>query len=166
MDGHFLIKMTYMLHWICPAIIKRESWLVKSPRKASTLNPSCERWFGYLTQGLVHSFVSQALMRGTFALPPIITVFFTTGEGFTRWSFRSLHICIIFCIPRRGLRLKWCPFTPRRRNFFFNSSISCCMSFSFSAWDAWLPPRDWLLLMCTICPLCSRPPLCWGWTPE
>ena len=106
MDSHFLIKVTYMLHWICSAIVKRESWLVKSPRKASTLNPSRERRFGYLTQGLVHSFVSQALMRGTFALPPIITVLLTTGEGFTRWSPRSLPICIIFCIPGRGLRLK------------------------------------------------------------
>ena len=45
----FLIKMANMLHWICPAIIKRESWLIKLPRKAGTLNPTCERRFDYLT---------------------------------------------------------------------------------------------------------------------
>ena len=104
--------MAYMLHRICSAIIKRESWLVKSPRKAGTLNPSCKRRFGHLTQGLVHGFVPQALMQSTFAFPPIITVFFITGEGFTRWSFRSLPICIILCIPRGRLRFEWCPSPP------------------------------------------------------
>ena len=53
-----------------------------------------------------------------------------------------------------------------RHNFFFNSLISRCMSFSFSAWDTWLFPRDWLLLVCMVCPLCSRSPFCWGLTSD
>ena len=53
-----------------------------------------------------------------------------------------------------------------QRNFFFNSLISRCISFSFSAWDTWLFPRDWLLLVCVVCPLCSWSPLCWGLTSD
>ena len=52
------------------------------------------------------------------------------------------------------------------RNLFFDSSISRCMSFSFFAWDTWLFPRDWLLLVCVVCPLPSWSPLCWGFTTE
>ena len=105
-------------------------------------------------------------MQGTFTLPPVITVLFVAREGLTGRSFRSLPIGIILCIPRRRLRLKWCSLPPRRRNFFFNSVISRSISFSFFAWDTWLFPHDWLLLVCVVCPLCSRPPLCWGLTPE
>ena len=49
-------------------------------------------------------------------------------------------------------------------NFFFNSSISCWMSFLFFAWEIWLFPRDWLLLVCVVCTLPSRSPFCWGFT--
>ena len=52
------------------------------------------------------------------------------------------------------------------RNFFFNSSISCCVSFSFFAWEAWLFPHDWLLLVYVIYTLPSWSPLCWGFTIE
>ena len=51
-------------------------------------------------------------------------------------------------------------------NFFFNSSISRYMSFSFFAWETWLFPRDWPLLVCVVCPLPSWSPLCWGFTTE
>ena len=53
-----------------------------------------------------------------------------------------------------------------RRNFFFSSSISCCMSLSFFAWETWLFSRDWLLLVCVVCTLPSRFPICWGFTTE
>ena len=53
-----------------------------------------------------------------------------------------------------------------RRNFFFNSSISRCMSLSFFAWETWLFPHDWLLLVCLVYPLHSWSPLCWGFTTE
>ena len=50
MNGYFFIKMANMLHRICPTIIKREGRLVKSSRKACTLNPPCERRFSNLVQ--------------------------------------------------------------------------------------------------------------------
>ena len=53
-----------------------------------------------------------------------------------------------------------------RRNFFFNSSISRCMFRSFFAWETWLFPHDWLLLVCVVCPLSSWSPFCWGFTTE
>ena len=53
-----------------------------------------------------------------------------------------------------------------RCNSFFSSSISCCMSLSFFAWETWLFPRDWLLLVRVVCVLPSWSPLCWGFTTE
>ena len=41
------------------------------------------------------------------------------------------------------------------RNSFFSLSISRCMSLSFFAWETWLVPRDWLLLVCVVCTLPS-----------
>ena len=53
-----------------------------------------------------------------------------------------------------------------RRNFFFNSSISRCMSLSLFAWETWLLPREWLLLVCVICTFPSWSPLSWGFATE
>ena len=53
-----------------------------------------------------------------------------------------------------------------RCNFFFNSSISRCMSLSLFAWETWLFPHDWLLLVYVICILPSWSPLCWGFATE
>ena len=53
-----------------------------------------------------------------------------------------------------------------QRNFFFNSSISHYMSLSLFAWETWLFPRDWLLLVCVVCTLPSSSPLCWGFATE
>ena len=53
-----------------------------------------------------------------------------------------------------------------RRNSFFSSSISCCMSLSFFAWETWLFPYDWLLLVCVVCTLALWPPLYWRFTKE
>ena len=160
MNDHFLIKMANMLHWICPTIIKREGRLIKSPRKAGTLNPTCEKRFSDLVQRFIHSLVSKALVRCTFALTPIATVFLITGESFTRRSSGSLLVGNILCIPEEDSDPNDDGLRRARRNFFSNSSISRCMSFSFSAWNTWLFPREWLLLVCMVCPLLSRSPLC------
>ena len=53
-----------------------------------------------------------------------------------------------------------------QRNSFLSSSISRCMSLSFFAWDMWLFPHDWLLLVCVVCILPSWSPLCWGFTTK
>ena len=53
-----------------------------------------------------------------------------------------------------------------QHNFFFNSSISRCMSLSLFAYEIWLFPRDWLLLVCVICILPLWSPLCWGFIIE
>ena len=52
MNDHLLIKMTDVLHWIRPTIIKGEGWLMKSSREARTLYVSCER--GPRQPGLTH----------------------------------------------------------------------------------------------------------------
>ena len=39
---------TNLLYRVCPIIIKKESWLIKSQRKACTLNPTRERRFSNL----------------------------------------------------------------------------------------------------------------------
>ena len=51
-------------------------------------------------------------------------------------------------------------------NFFFSSSISRCMSLSSFAWETWLFPRVWLLLVCVVYTLPSRSPFCWEFTTE
>ena len=135
MNGHFLIKMANMLHRICLTIIKKEDWLIKSPRKACTLNSPCERRFSYLAQRFIHGLVSKALVQCTFALTPMATVFLVAEESFTRWSSGSLPVRDILCILRRRSDPNDDRLRRTRRNFFFNSSISRCMSFSFSAWD-------------------------------
>ena len=110
MNGHFLSKMANMLHWICSNIIKREGRLIKSPRKACTLYPPCERRFSNLVQRFVHGLISKALARWTLILTPMATVFLVTWESFAGWSSGSLPVRGIFCILRRRLRPKqWLP---------------------------------------------------------
>ena len=110
MNGHFLIKMANMLHRIRPTIIKRESRLIKSPRKACTLYPPCERQFSNLVQRFVHGFVSKALVRWTLILTPMATIFFVARESFAGWSSGSLPVRGVFYILRRRLGPKrWSP---------------------------------------------------------
>ena len=135
MNDHFLIKMANVLHQICPTIIKGEGWLVEPPRKACTLDPLCERRFSDLAQCFIHGLVSKALIRCTFSLMPIVTVFLVAGESFTGWSSGSLPVRVISVSSEEDSDLNDDRLHRARRNFFFNSSISRCMSFSFSAWD-------------------------------
>ena len=106
MNDHFLIKVANVLHRICPTITKGKGWLVEPPRKACTLNPSGERRSSDLAQRFIHGLVSKALMRCTFSLMPIVTVFLVAGESFTGWSSGSLPVRVILCILRRRLRSK------------------------------------------------------------
>ena len=110
MNGHFFIKMTDMLHLISPIIIKRESRLIKSSRKARTLYLLCERWFRNLVQHFVHGFVSKVFMRWAFILTPMATILLVARESFTGRSFGPLPVRGIICILGRGFRLKyWAP---------------------------------------------------------
>ena len=110
MNGHSLIKIADMLHRIRPTIIKRESRLIKSLRKACTLYPPCERRFSNLVQCFVHGFVSKALVRWTLILTPMTTIFLVTRESFAGWSSGLLLVCGVFCILRKRLGPKrWAP---------------------------------------------------------
>ena len=131
MNDHSLIKMADMLHRICPTIIKRESRLIKSPRKACTLYPPYERRFNNLVQRFVHGFVSKALMRWTLILTPMTTIFLVSRESFAGWSSRSLPVCGVFCILRRRLGPKrWAPSPCDATSSSVRQSHGACLSYS------------------------------------
>ena len=62
MDGHPLIKLTYMLYWVCPTIVYGKGWLMEPPRKFYFLYSTRERRLGDAVQGLTHGIVGQALV--------------------------------------------------------------------------------------------------------
>ena len=128
MNGHFLIKMANMLHRIYPTIIKREGRLIKSPRKACTLNPPCERRSSDLAQRFIHGLVSKALARWLLysSSPEKVSL----GGVLDRCLYMASSASSEEDSDPSDDRLRHA-----RRNFFFNSSISRCMSLSFSAWD-------------------------------
>ena len=142
MNGHFFIKMADMLHRIRPTIIKRESRLIKSSRKACTLYPPCKRRFHNLVQRFVHGLVSKALVRWTLILTPIATVFLVAWESFAGWSSRSLPVRGVFCFFRRRLRPKrWSPSSCATQlllqfvNLMLHVSLILCMGdMTFPTW--------------------------------
>ena len=166
MNGYFLIKMADMLHRIHPTIIKRESRLIKSLRKACTLYPPCKRRFCNLVQRFVHGFVSKALVRWTLILTPMATIFLVAWES----SLGGVLDRCLYVTSSISSKEDSDPSDDRlrcvQRNFLLSSSISRCMSLSFFAWETWLFPHDWLLLVCVVCRLPSWSPLCWGFTTE
>ena len=166
MNSHFLIKMTDMLHRIRLTIIKRESRLIKSPRKARTLYSSCERRFSNLVQRFVHGFVSKDLVRWALILR-LWPLYSLSHEKISLGGVldRRLYVASFVSSEEDLDSGVECP-RHARRNFFFSSSISRCMSLSSFAWETWLLPRDWILLVCVVCTLPSWFPLCWGFTPE
>ena len=159
MNNHFLIKMANMLHRICPTIIKREGRLIKFIRRvkgdlATWLNasfmvvfprPLCYG-FLFLRLWLLYSFSPEKVSLGGVLDRCLYVASSASSEEDSDPSDDRLRCA--------------------RRNFFFNSSISRCMSLSFFAWETWLFSRDWLLLVCVVCPLPSWSPLCWGFTTE
>ena len=62
MDGHPLIKLTYMLYWVCPTIVYGKGGLMEPLRKFCFLYFACERRLGDAVQGLTHGIVGQALV--------------------------------------------------------------------------------------------------------
>ena len=42
MDSHPLVELAHMLHGVCIAIIKGESWLLESLREGGSLYAACE----------------------------------------------------------------------------------------------------------------------------
>ena len=141
MNGHFLIKMTDMFHWIRLAIIKGECGLMESPRETRTFYILRERGLSNLTQRLVHGIVPKAFMGQSLILTPM-AIFLVTRENLTGRSFGSSPICSIICVLGRQLGVGDERLRRARRNSFFSSSISRCMSLSFFAWETWLFPRD------------------------
>ena len=110
MNGHFLIKMVDMLYRIRLTIIKRESRLIKSPRKACTLYPPCKRRFCNLVQRFVHGLFSKALVRWILILTLMATIFLVARESFAGWSSRLFPVRGVLCIFRIRLRPKrWSP---------------------------------------------------------
>ena len=66
MDGHPLIKLAYVLYWVCPTIVYGKRWLMESSRKFCPLYSTHERRLGDAIQGLAHGIVGQALVRWAF----------------------------------------------------------------------------------------------------
>ena len=151
MKGHFLIKMTDMLHRIRLTIIKRESRLIKSPRKAHTLYPPCERRFSNLVQRFIHGFVSKALVCWALILMPMATILLVARESFTgRSSWLSLVHGIICLLGRRfGLR-RWAPSPCAMQLLFQLVNLTLHFSFILCMRDMALPP--WLILT-SVCSL-------------
>ena len=83
MDGHPLIKLAHMLHWVGPTIVYSERWLMEPPRKRCPLYPTGKWRLGDVIQGLTHGIVGQALVR--WALVATFTrSLFLVGKGLAR----------------------------------------------------------------------------------
>ena len=82
MDGHPLVKLVYMLYWVCLTIIYGKGWLVEPPRKLSPLYPTRERRLRDAIQGLTHGVIYQALVRWAF-VAAFERLLFLIGKSFT-----------------------------------------------------------------------------------
>ena len=96
----------------------------------------------------------------------LMAIFLIARESFTGRSSESSPVCGIICLLGGRLRIRWWAPLPCATQLLLQLSISRCMSLSFFAWETWLFPRDWLLLVCVVCTLPSWSPLCWGFTTE
>ena len=133
-----------------------------SQHNNSVANP--QRRGGNLTQHFVHDIIPKAFMGWALILI-LMAILLIARESLTGRSSGSSPICSIICL-LGGSELGDECLRRTRRNFFFNSSISRCMSLSLFAWETWLFPRDWLLLVCVVCILPLWSPLCWGFATE
>ena len=78
MDGHPLIELAYMLHFVYS-----KRWLMEPPRKHCPLYSTCKRRLRDAIQGLTHGIVGQALIR--WALVAAFTgTLFLVGEDLAR----------------------------------------------------------------------------------
>ena len=83
MDGHPLIKLAYMLYWVCPTIVYGKGWLMEPPRKLCPLYSARERRLGDAIQGLAHGIVGQALVRWAFVVA-FVRPLFLVGKSLAR----------------------------------------------------------------------------------
>ena len=57
-NSHPLVEVAYMLHRVCSTIIHCKCRLSEPPRKFSSFNFACKKWFGNLVQFPTHSIIS------------------------------------------------------------------------------------------------------------
>ena len=95
-----------------------------------------------------------------------MAIFLVARESFTGRSSGSSPVRGIICLLGRRLRIKWWAPSPCTTQLLLQIVNLTFMSLSFFAWETWLFPPDWLLLVCVVCTLPSWSPLCWGFTIE
>ena len=83
MDGHPLIELAYMLHWVGPTIVYGKRWLMKPPRKHCLLYSTRKRRLGDAIQGFAHGIVGQALVSWAF-VAAFARPLFLVGKGLAR----------------------------------------------------------------------------------
>ena len=165
MDGHFLTKMTNVFHWIHSTIVKGERGLMKSSRKTRILYASREGRPSNLTQYLVHGIIPKAFMGWLLFLR--LWRYSSSPKKVSLGGVLDLRLYVASSVSLDDSSESGDECLRRtRHNFFFNSSISRCMSLSLFAWETWLFPCDWLLLLYVICILPSWSPFYWGFTIE
>ena len=134
MNGHFLIKMANMLHRICSTIIKREGRLIKSPRKACTLYPPCERRFSRFNASFMALF-PRPLRDGLLFL----CLWLLYSSSPEKVLLNGVLDRCLYVASSASLEEDSNPSNDRlcraRCSFFFNLSIPRCMSLSFFAWE-------------------------------
>ena len=135
MNDHFLIKMADMLHWIRPTIIKRESRLIKSPRKAFTLysphKSDFATWFNASFMALfLRPLCDGLLFLRLWLLYSSLPEKVSLGGVLDRCLYVASSVSLEEDSDPSDDR-----FRRARCNFFFSSSISRCMSLSFFAWE-------------------------------
>ena len=159
MNGHFLTKMTDMFHWICSAIIKGECGLMKSPRETRTFYISHKGDLATWLNALFMALFPRPLGVGLLFL--CLWWYSSSQEKVSLGRVLDLRLYVASFVSSEDSSKSGDERLRRARcNSFFSSSISRCMSFSFFAWETWLFPHDWLLLVCVVCVLPSGSPLC------
>ena len=106
MNCHPLVKLAYMIHRVCIAVVNGEGWLLESPGERGSFN----------TASLVTLLlVGESLAWGGPGPLPIVVIVFVVER----------------CVWARGDCLRCA-----RRNFLFKSFISRCIACSSSRiWD-------------------------------
>ena len=154
-----------MFHWMHLDIIKGECGLMKSSRETCTFYISCERGLSNLTQRLVHGIIPKALRGGLLFLR--LWWYSSSQKKVSLGGVLDLCLYVASSVSSKNSSESGDELLRHaQRNSFFNWSISRCMSLSFFAWETWLFPCDWLLLVCVVCTLPSWSPLCWRFTTE
>ena len=92
-----------MFYWICSTIINGKHGLMESPRKTFTFYVSCEGWFRYLTQRLVHGIIPQAFARRALVSTSMV-VLLVLRKILARQNSGSPSVTSTICLLRGRLR--------------------------------------------------------------